>query len=62
MRSDGAPKIRLKTQGYNIDRAGEKVAETFEMEPETIWKPGNQPLRVKAIGSQGKEKGHILNI
>jgi len=26
----------------------EKVAEVFEIEPEEIWKPGNQPLRVKA--------------
>ena len=38
----------LKAQGYDIDRVVQKVAEVFEIEPEQIWKPGNQPLRVKA--------------
>ena len=38
----------LKAQGYDIDRVVHKVAEVFEIEPEQIWKPGNQPLRVKA--------------
>ncbi len=31
-----------------MDCLVEKVAEVFEIEPEEIYKPGNQPLRVKA--------------
>ena len=50
MRRDGAPKIGLKTQGYNTDRAIEKVAETFEIEPEEICKPDNQPTQSWAFG------------
>ena len=38
----------LKAQGYDIDRVVEKVAKVCEIAPEEIWKPGNQPLRVKA--------------
>jgi hypothetical protein len=37
-----------KVQGYDIDRVVQKVAEVLEIEPEEIWKPGNQPPRVKA--------------
>ena len=38
----------LQAQGYDIDRVVKKVAKVFEMEPEEVLKPGNQPLRVKA--------------
>ena len=38
----------LKEQGYDINLVVEKVAKVFEIKPEEIWKPGNQPLRVKA--------------
>jgi putative transposase len=38
----------LKAQGYDIDRVVEKVARVFEIEPQEIWKPSNQPLRVRA--------------
>jgi len=37
-----------KAQGYDINRVVAKVADIFEMESDEIWKPGNQPLRVKA--------------
>jgi hypothetical protein len=40
----------LKAQGYDIDQVVQKVAEVFDIEPGEIWKPGNQPLRVKARG------------
>jgi REP element-mobilizing transposase RayT len=41
-------RYRLEAQGYNVERIVEKVAEVLKIEPEEIWKPGNQPLRVKA--------------
>jgi putative transposase len=37
----------LKAQGYDINRVAQKVAEVVEIALEEIWKPGNQPLRVK---------------
>jgi len=63
----------LKAQGYDIDRVVEKVAEVFEIEPEEIWKPGNQPLRVKArsvicywavreLGMSGTSVGKLLSL
>ncbi len=61
----------LKAQGYDIDRVVEKVAEVFEIEAEKIWKPGNQPLRVRArslvcywavreLGMSGTSVGKLL--
>jgi hypothetical protein len=38
----------LKAQGYDIDRVVTKVSEVLQIEPAQVWKPGNQPLRVKA--------------
>ena len=38
----------LQSQSYNIDHAVQKVAGIFELNPTEVWKPGNQPLRVKA--------------
>jgi REP element-mobilizing transposase RayT len=63
----------LKARGYDIDRIFEKVAEVFDMEPEEIRKPGNQPLRVKArsvfcywavreLGMRGTGVGKLLGI
>ncbi len=40
-------RFRLEAHGYDIGRIVEMVPEVFEIEPEEIWKPGNQPLRVK---------------
>ena len=66
-------RYRLKAQGYDIDRVVEKVAEVFKIEPEKIWQPGNQPLRVKArslvcywavreLGMSGTSVGKLLGI
>ena len=63
----------LKAQGYDIDRVVQKVAEVFEIEPEQIWQPGNQPLRVKArslvcywavreLGMSGTSIGKLLGL
>ena len=38
----------LKTQGYDIDRVVKRMVDVFAIEPLEIWKPGNQPLRVRA--------------
>ena len=56
-----------------MDRLVEKVAEVFEIEPEEIYKPGNQPLRVKArslvcywavreLGLSGTRVGKLLGL
>jgi hypothetical protein len=34
----------IKVQGCDIDRVVKKVSEVFDIEPEQIWRPGNQPL------------------
>ena len=63
----------LKAQSYDIDRVVKKAAEVFDMEPEQICKPGNQPLRVKArslvcywavreLGLSGPSVGKLLGI
>jgi chromosomal replication initiation ATPase DnaA len=63
----------LQSQGYDIDRVVERVAEFFTLEPKEILKPGNQPLRVKArsvvcyfavreLGMSGTNVGHLLGI
>ena len=63
----------LKAQGYDIDRVVKKVAEVFDIEPEKICKPGNQPLRVKArslvcywavreLGLSGTSVGKLLGL
>ena len=36
-------RYKLEVQGYDIGRVVEKVSMIFELEPEDIWKPGNQP-------------------
>jgi len=64
---------KLEVQGYDIDRVVEKVSMIFELEPEDIWKPGNQPLWVKArglvcywavreLGMSGTNVGKLLGI
>lgn len=63
----------LKAQGYDIDWVVRKVVEIFNIEPEQIYKPGNQPLRVKArsllcywavreLGLSGTSIGKLLGI
>ncbi len=63
----------LKAQGYDIDQVVQKVAAVFDIEPGEIWKPGNQPLRVKArslvcywsvreLGMSGTSVGKLLGL
>ena len=63
----------LKAKGYDIERVVEKVATCLEIMPSEIWKPGNQPLRVKArslvcywavreLGMSGTSVGKLLGI
>ena len=41
-------KYQLKSQGYDIDKLAERVAEIFSIKPEEIFQPGKQPVKVKA--------------
>ena len=41
-------KYQLKSQGYNIDKLADRVAEIFSIKPEEIFQPGKQPIKVKA--------------
>ena len=41
-------KYQLKSQGYNIDKLTDRVAEIFSINPEEIFQPGKQPVKVKA--------------
>lgn len=63
----------LRSHGYDITHVVQKVAEIFGIEPDTIWKPGKQPLRVKArslvcywsvreLGLRGTSVGKLLGL
>ena len=41
-------KYRLKSQGYDIGKLAERVAEIFSIKPDEIFQPGKQPVKVKA--------------
>jgi putative transposase len=41
-------KYQLKSQGYDIDKLADRVSEIFSIKPEEIFKPGKQPVKVKA--------------
>ncbi len=41
-------KYQLKSQGYDIDKLAERVAEILSIKPEEIFQPGKQPVKVKA--------------
>ncbi len=41
-------KYQLKSQGYDIDKLADRVAEIFTIKPEEIFQPGKQPVKVKA--------------
>jgi REP-associated tyrosine transposase len=41
-------KYHLKSQGYDINKLADRVAEIFTINPEEIFQPGKQPLKVKA--------------
>lgn len=63
----------LKAQGCDLEHVVRKVAEIFDVEPEMVWKPGNQPLRVKSrslvcywsvreLGLSGTTVGKLLGL
>jgi putative transposase len=63
----------LEAQGYDFERVVEKVAVVLKIEAEEIWKPGNQPLRVRArsltcywtvrkLGMSGTSVGKLLGL
>jgi hypothetical protein len=41
-------KYQLKSQGYDIDKLADRVAETFSIKPDEIFQPGKQPVKVRA--------------
>jgi len=41
-------KYRLKSQGYDIDKIADRVAEIYSIKPEEIFQPGKQPTKAKA--------------
>lgn len=41
-------KYDLKSKGYNIDKLSDRVAKIFSINPEDIFQPGKQPVKVKA--------------
>jgi len=41
-------KYLLKSQGYDIDKLADRVAENFPIKPDQIFQPGKQPVKVKA--------------
>jgi hypothetical protein len=41
-------KYQHKSQGYNMDKLTDRVAEIFSIKPEQIFQPGKQPVKVKA--------------
>ena len=41
-------KYDLKSKGYTIDKLSDRVADIFSIDPEDIFQPGKQPLKVKA--------------
>jgi REP element-mobilizing transposase RayT len=63
----------LQSQGYDVGRVVAKVARIFEIAPELIFKPSNQPLRAKArslvcywavreLGVSGTKVGRLLSL
>jgi len=63
----------LKARGYDIDHVVRKVSEICGIEADTIWKSGNQPVRVKArslvcywsvreLGLSGASVGRLLGL
>ena len=42
----------LKAEGWNLDKLAEKSAEICGLDPEQIFMPGKQPVRVKGLGKK----------
>ena len=41
-------KYDLKARGYDLDRLAKRVAALYSMDPQQIFEPGKQPIKVKA--------------
>ncbi len=41
-------KYDLKAKGYDLDKLAERVAAIYSIDPEEIFRPGKQPVKVKA--------------
>ncbi len=63
----------LRAQGYDIEQVVKRVAEVLAIDVDEIWKPGNQPLRVRArsltcfwavreLGMSGTSVGKMLGL
>jgi putative transposase len=63
----------LRAQGYDFEKVVKRVAEVVEIDEDEIWKPGNQPLRVRArsltcfwavkeLGMSGTDVGKLLGL
>ncbi len=63
----------LRAQGYDIEQVVKRVADVLEIDVDEIWKPGNQPLRVRArsltcfwavreLGMSGNNVGKMLGL
>jgi len=63
----------LREKGYDIEKVVKRVAEVLEIDVDEIWKPGNQPLRVRArsltcfwavreLGMSGTSVGKLLGL
>ena len=63
----------LKAKGWDLDKLAEKAAGIYGLDPEQIYMPGKQPVRVKArslfcywanreLGATRTELARLLNI
>ena len=41
-------KYDLKSKGYNLDKLSDRVAKIYSINPEEIFQPGKQPVKVRA--------------
>jgi hypothetical protein len=41
-------RYRLQAQGYDLDKVTIRVSSELGIDPEQVWRPGKQPITVKA--------------
>jgi len=41
-------RCQLKAQGYDLDKVTTRVSSELGIDPELVWRPGKQPITVKA--------------
>ena len=41
-------KSKLISKGYDLDKLAKRVAQIYSIEPNLIFRPGKQPIKVKA--------------